>query len=351
MKIIFDKATLWLDKKKPFVLYAKPYLNKLVGIFQNNDNLFQIEDFSETGFAFVSFDGENKYIIPENESEILKENIGLLDCLEENNIDLSFSETTKKSFETQVEKGIKAIQKNQFAKVVLSRKETIELDNFDFEMVFKKILFYYTNTFRYCFYHPKIGFWVGATPEQFLQVSENKLKTVSIAGTQMFKESQVYAWQIKEQEEQQIVTDFILDNLQNETSNLSFSEPYNFRAGSIVHLKTDIEADLNEASNLQNIINKMHPTPAVCGLPKEPSQKFILENENYNRTFYTGFLGELNFDLDKNNNSDLFVNLRCMNFDNNLVNIYVGCGITKDSIPENEFFETVNKSKTMKMVL
>jgi len=96
----------------------------------------------------------------------------------------------------------------------------------------------------------------------------------------------------------------------------------------------------------------LHPTPAVCGLPKKITKDFILNNEGYNREYYSGFLGEINKDfVSKENNTDLFVNLRCMQITDNKAFIYVGGGITKDSIPENEWKETVNKSMTIKKVL
>lgn len=353
MGIIFNKGKDFFDKKMPFVIYCKPNSDKLIGVFQKNDNLFEIDNFEEVGFAFVSFDGEKKYIIPRNESDVYIETINEIDYFIENEVDLNIDSNAKSTFENLVEKGVKAIQNNQFDKVVISRKEILQIENFDFEKSFNKLIFNYQNTFKYCFYHPKIGFWMGATPEQFLQSSENKIKTVSFAGTQPYSESEKYIWEEKEKKEQQFVTDFILDNLKKYSSEILFSEPYTFRAGSIVHIKTDIEATINIKNDFKNIIEKLHPTPAVCGLPKAEAMQFILDNENYNRTFYTGFLGELNIDFASfyKDKSDLFVNLRCMNIENNFANIYVGCGITKDSIPENEFVETVNKSKTMKKVI
>ena len=99
--------------------------------------------------------------------------------------------------------------------------------------------------------------------------------------------------------------------------------------------------------NLKKAIQLLHPTPAVCGLPKEIAKAFIDTYEGYNRSFYTGFLGELNRDFA----SDLFVNLRCMQIENNQAHLYMGCGITKDSNPEKEWKESVNKSMTMKRIL
>ena len=114
-----------------------------------------------------------------------------------------------------------------------------------------------------------------------------------------------------------------------------------------------IEGVINKKSNLKEVVSVLHPTPAVCGFPMQKAKKFIFENEGYDRSYYTGFLGELNIKGDYINKpkSDLFVNLRCMQVVKNMAHIYVGCGITKDSIPEKEFLETVNKSMTMKIIL
>ena len=91
----------------------------------------------------------------------------------------------------------------------------------------------------------------------------------------------------------------------------------------------------------------MHPTPAVCGLPKEAAKFFILQNEKYDRTYYSGFLGEINDDFD----TELFVNLRCAKIEKNVAQIYVGGGITKESNPEKEWLETHLKTNTIKSIL
>ncbi|NJM80882.1 MAG: hypothetical protein HC854_17015 [Flavobacterium sp.] len=96
-----------------------------------------------------------------------------------------------------------------------------------------------------------------------------------------------------------------------------------------------------------NLLNTLHPTPAVCGLPKDKALQYILENENYDRKFYTGFLGEFN----TKDTSNLFVNLRCMEIDTTTVNLYVGCGITSGSDPKKEYIETQNKLGTMLKIL
>jgi isochorismate synthase len=63
---------------------------------------------------------------------------------------------------------------------------------------------------------------------------------------------------------------------------------------------------LNKKSTLKTLIRALHPTPAVCGLPRGYAKKFILENEQYDRSFYTGFLGELNIKSDKKKSDKFF---------------------------------------------
>ena len=175
---------------------------------------------------------------------------------------------------------------------------------------------------------------------------------MAVAGTQLFEGTTNVIWQKKEIEEQQLVTDFIVKELKNKVSNLSLSNPYTMKAGKVLHLKTTIEGDWNGTTNLKDLLHILHPTPAVCGLPKVAAKKFILENENYNREFYSGFLGELNKNFSTNEKStNLYVNLRCMKIENNQAHLFVGGGITKDSIPEKEWEETEFKSETMKNIL
>lgn len=352
MSFLFQKVKEQFKNKLPFVCYCKPGSDKIIALFQKDEALHDLGN-QKSGFAFVSFDNQKRYLIPEENSDIYFETISNSDFIFENNFKSETNLEDKVKFENLVKKGINSIQNGAFEKVVLSRKETTQVDYFDIELVFKKLLFNYKSAFKYCFYHPKIGFWMGATPEQLLKIDENLIKTVSLAGTQLNTGLELIKWQDKEISEQQIVTDFIVNNLKSFSENVTYSKPYNQQAGNLVHLKTDIQAEVEDRNSISNIIDSLHPTPAVCGFPKEVAKQFILENEGYNREFYAGFLGEWNKDFQtfKEEQTDLFVNLRCMKIENKEVNLYIGCGITKDSNPEKEFIETQNKSLTIKSVL
>jgi len=347
------------NKKLPFVAYRKPNQKDVSGIFQLTDKLHVTTTFSEDGFVFSPFDTkENTILFPLKDAVFLEEKLEIFSSSSSTidlNPQLNTTRNQEKEFhEKLVEKGIEAIKRNQFKKVVFSRKEEVALSNFDIVEVFTKLLQNYENAFVYVWFHPKVGLWLGATPETLLKVRGNSFETMALAGTQPNLGTTDVIWKQKELEEQQFVTDYIVENLTNIGAEPFTSDIETVQAGSLLHLKTVITGKLQTNSiDIKDVISKLHPTPAVCGLPKEKAKKFILENEKYNRAFYTGFLGELNISHQKSdvNSSALYVNLRCMAIDNNVATLFIGGGITKDSNPEKEWDETVGKSAIMKKVL
>ena len=353
MEDLFTKTKNQLQQNLPFVLYCKPNSDHIIGLFQKNNVLYLVENFEEKGFVFAPFDGNIIPIIPQNQSDVYVEKKIENDFYFSNTNDFITDEVSQIAFEGLVEKAISAIRLNAFQKVVVSRKETIKTNSLNAETVFKKLIALYPSAFNYCFFHPKIGMWMGATPEQLLKVNEDQIATVALAGTQILGDLEAVVWQEKEKNEQQLVTDFIASQLADFVYNVNISKPYSAQAGNLWHIKTDISARLLSKYNLTQVLQALHPTPAVGGLPKASAKAFILKNEVQEREYYSGFLGEININLAtfKTETSDLFVNLRCMKILDNSVELFVGCGVTKDSIPKNEYAETVNKSFTMKKVL
>jgi isochorismate synthase len=361
------------QNQHPFVIYRKPNETKVSGLLQNNDDLVFTEDFTEKGFVFSPFDDSEKAVLlPLNTSDklVLKNDINNDFVIPakagiQNNTSLAL----KKEFHINlVEKGVNAIKNNEFKKVVLSRCESVSLSENNPIQIFQRLLSTYKSAFVYCWYHPKVGLWLGATPETLIKIEGNRFSIMALAGTQDYKGTLDVVWQNKEQQEQQLVTDFIVDNLKPSVETFKVSNTETVKAGNLLHLKTMVSAQLKSNTKLKSIIKGLHPTPAVCGLPKEEAKEFILKHENYNREFYTGFLGELNFDTtvaprtSKRNienraytitkkSTQLYVNLRCMQIKNKQALIYVGGGITKSSNAESEWQETVSKSLVIKNVL
>ena len=347
----FEKLKLQFDNNLPFVIYSKPNENTVKVFLQDDDQLYLADDFSESGFVFSPFSGNQNIVIPSDQSEVLEVEWTFTSVDQLVEVKREEDSNSKFEFENLVAKGIAAINNALFEKVVLSRVESVSKLDFDFIAVFQRLLNSYPTAFRYCWFHPKVGFWMGASPEQLLRLTDNTLSTMALAGTQLYQSSESVVWEDKEKQEQRIVTDYIVNNLNPHSSKIVLSDPHTSKAGNLLHIQTDINATLNANAKLKDIIHALHPTPAVCGFPREIAKQFILDNEGYDRTFYSGFLGELNLKSGKGKATSLFVNLRCLQIKSDVVHLYMGCGITKDSIPENEYQETVNKSATMKRVL
>lgn len=353
MTDLFQKIKAQLGSGLPFAVYSKPGSTMVTGVFQTNYKNNYLTDFSQQGFVFAPFDGDKYVFIPNEDSDVISVEMKANGFAPAEPAPASINSKAKIAFEGLVSDCVTAIKTGKFEKLVASRSEKAPLSNTDITAVFENLLYTYPNAFKYCFYHPQTGLWMGATPEQLLKAQNKTIHTVALAGTQLYKEGEAAVWENKEKQEQQFVTDFILSELKPYSTDIRTTEPYTFRAGNLVHIKTDISAELKNIQSLKDVIQTLHPTPAVCGLPKGNAKEFLLQHEGYNREYYSGFLGEINrdFTTGKHAQTDLFVNLRCMKIDGAEAQLFIGCGITKDSNPEKEFLETVNKSMTMRRVL
>jgi isochorismate synthase len=122
-----------------------------------------------------------------------------------------------------------------------------------------------------------------------------------------------------------------------------------------MHLRTDIIIDtiaINFSQLATVMLDLLHPTSAVCGMPKVPATEFILKNEGYDRDFFSGFLGPVNIQSSEGQiESHIFVNLRTMKIEKNIATLYAGCGITADSNAEKEWNETEMKTQTLGSVI
>ncbi|SDG53708.1 chorismate-binding protein [Psychroflexus sediminis] len=350
----------------PFVAYHLPEAGEVNCFFPKDSQLRYLQHYDEAGFIFSPFKIESQTIVfPEASSEVLK--FKLIDFGKESKSKFSIKENPeeKENYLKLLWEAIDQIHAERFKKIVVSRKISTAYNLQHPSELFLKLTQFYPEAFTYVWYHPKVGLWAGASPEVLAKTYRTQFKTMALAGTKPADEDR--DWTEKELDEQQMVTDEITDALKNHTENLQISERQTDKAGDLLHLRTDIRATL-ASSKLGDVLKAMHPTPAVCGLPKEKAYQFLKVNEAYDRDFYTGFFGELNMPQHNQRSSrtqnqenqayksvvrvsNLYVNLRCLSYADGTINIYVGGGITKDSVPEDEWLETVNKSRTMLKVL
>ncbi len=353
---------------KIFVTFRLPEKNSFQTIIQKKPEISFLESLdnidNESGFIFSPFH-ENKI----NKTVLIKPDIifknndfsdGFIDDFSENtnanfineNFDENIFSISKENYLKQCQKMIDEIKNGSFQKAILSRIKLVEKSsNFDSVSLFFALAEKYPDAFVYLINLPSLGTWIGASPETLINISEGKAKTIALAGTQKNSGQRLndVFWEEKEIEEQKFVSDYIR-NIFNKLNIIDYqqSKTHTLNAGNVFHLQTNFEFNSEKIQNkLGKFIKELHPTPAVCGTPKESSFNYILKNENHNREYYSGFLGPLNI----NNTTSLFVNLRCMKVLSEKLALFVGGGIIKDSIPEREWEETCHKSKTLLSVI
>ena len=200
---------------------------------------------------------------------------------------------------------------------------------------------------------PQSGVWLTATPEILLDGEPSHMRTIALAGTmrlegdQLNGEGENVSWSTKNIEEQRIVATYVAECLEHFADSFNEEGPRTVRAANLVHLRSDFTFTLPDSRHLGDLIGSLHPTPAVCGLPKRDAFQFIIRNENHPRRYYSGFMGW----LDPQGDTHLYVSLRCMNIDGANCHLYAGGGLLRDSVMEQEWLETEAKLETMRRLL
>ena len=240
----------------------------------------------------------------------------------------------------KLEKAIEIIKQNNLPKLVISRPIAKEISSINLEETYQLLCKKYPNTLCYLLISDE-EIWIGATPEILGKFNKktHEFFTMSLAGTLPVDEE----WSEKEIEEQKPVTHYISEILKKYVtlSEVKESETYNHISGNIKHLRTDFTAKI-EDNRLEELIEELHPTPAVCGIPKEFCKEKIIEIEKYNREFYAGYIK-----IETEEEIYYFVNLRCAKIYKNQVIAFAGGGITELSSPEKEWRETELKSQAI----
>ncbi|MCT4561834.1 MAG: chorismate-binding protein [Crocinitomicaceae bacterium] len=228
------------------------------------------------------------------------------------------------------------------SKAVYARVKSTPFNVDKTEELFRALESKYPKAFVYVISSRLFGTWIGATPELLLSMHGKEGYTMSLAGTKQKLQAVEHEWNQKELVEQNLVTEYIQKKL--ELMNLKEVEthgPFEMVAGPVKHLRTDFSFHSPDKKAL-DIASNLHPTPAIAGVPTKEALDMITTVEHNPRLLYTGFIGELGSE-----HSNLFVNLRCCQIQDGKAYLYVGGGYTKDSLPEDEWYETENKARTL----
>ncbi len=254
----------------------------------------------------------------------------------------SLNATVKDRYTTAFTTFVQALKERRFSKLVLARPFYC-LPRRLLGEVWLQLQEHYPQACCYLVHDGGDDIYLGATPETLADIEADVLHTMSLAGTMHKNSSGNYVWSNKNLQEQQVVTDYILQTLQPFCQAIKAQGPATHDAGPVVHLCTRIQATLRPSTKAEEVIAALHPTPAVCGVPTAEAMNFIRQHEGFDRNFYAGFIG-----FKQGSRQHYFVNLRCLHYDGAIACLYAGGGILANSQLDAEWQETEHKLQTLR---
>ncbi len=255
----------------------------------------------------------------------------------------------KKKWKNQVTQALDKISDGGLEKVVLSRKvELIFTSEISAEPVLRSLLANYPECTLFLYHIGKSSF-VGASPETLARINGKEIIVEILAGSADRGKNNGEDEEIerdilrneKNLSEHKIVVDNVRENLQKISGKIEVSEPGIKKLMNIQHLKSEIKLDLDDQMSFINVIGKIHPTPAVCGAPRDAALSFIKKTEPHQRGLYAGLIGWLNLQ----NEGEFVLAIRSALASGNKLIAYAGCGLVSGSSPDEEYKETELKLK------
>jgi menaquinone-specific isochorismate synthase len=260
------------------------------------------------------------------------------------------------SFEAWAEmlnEAIGRIRAGELQKVVLARVCELQFAApVEVESALTYLEGHYPECYRFLFEPRAHHAFYGATPELLADVQGDNLQTMGLAGSirrgKSPEEDEALASQIlndpKELLEHSLVVAAIREKLTPLTESIQAPEnPGIFRLSNIQHLFTPVQAQLKERLGILRLVEKLHPTPAMGGTPRETALDFIGNAEPVPRGWYAAPVGWLDAEM----NGEFAVAIRSAICQDRRVWLYAGAGIVGESIPQKEWDETALKFKPM----
>lgn len=246
-------------------------------------------------------------------------------------------------------------ERGELSKVVLSRTLKLELDAaLDLPALLARLAA--KNGQGYTYAVPLAGaeeVFLGATPELLVRRVGSRVVLNPLAGSaarsadreEDHNIGQALLRSTKDLQEHAIVIDEIAKVLRPLCRTLSLPDhPELLATDALWHLSTLIEGELLDPDMTSlDLAFALHPTPAVCGYPKQAAFDAIMDLEPFDRGFFAGFVGWMNASGD----GEWAVSLRCAQCSPRHATLSAGAGIVPGSVPERETAETQTKFRTM----
>ncbi|MGE5628046.1 MAG: anthranilate synthase component I [Solirubrobacterales bacterium] len=308
-------------------------------------------------------------VLPEDNEEYEKIKLKLItlkNLVEENNVVYGLKEPdhdkcqqsnfTKDKFCTLVEKAKEYIKAGDIFQVVLSQRLKFKTKSESFD-VYRRLRS--KNPSPYLFYMDFGSFQAaGSSPESLVTVKGNEVKTNPIAGTRPRGGSEEQDLKLKaellEDEKEKAEHVMLVDLGRNDIGRISefgtvkldrFLEVDFY--SHVMHIVSMVSGKLKENLTCFDALSSCLPVGTVSGAPKIRAMEIIDELEESKRGLYAGAAGYFSYNRDM----DTCIAIRTILFKDGYAYVQAGAGIVYDSVPENEYLETLNKAMAMKEVI
>lgn len=259
-------------------------------------------------------------------------------------------------YQTQVQFLVEQMQAGHLNKAVLARILELEFQqNIDISTLFQNLSRANPEGYSYAVANnpAQSGWFVGASPELLVAKQRRQVWSKPVAGTlardidpvQDQKNAQQLLNSAKDQHEHAVVIEMIADQLAPFCSRLNVpKQPSLIRTQRLWHLATHIQGELkSEDTHVLDLVERLHPTPAICGQPTQVAKDLILRLEPFNRELFAGTMGW----ADREGNGEWSVTVRCARIYQNIARLFAGAGIVAASEPHAEHAETAAKFRTV----
>ncbi len=273
------------------------------------------------------------------------------DCLSHIRIIQKSSIPTRVQWSEIVQRALLKIKAAEFDKVVLSREVVLTLSE---PVSALQLLGQWEqknrNCFSFCLQSPS-GAFLGCSPEQLFSRAHRYLNTEAIAGTVLRGSDNELDLQLEHQlkndpkllREHQMVVDFLFEQLADLSDTRLEKEPLTvLKLAKVQHLQMPMKARLKPNIDDADIMLKLHPTPAVCGSPREHSMYFINQQEAASRGWYAGAVGTIGYD-----ETEFSVAIRSLLVNDEVIHCYSGVGLVEGSEEQMEWQELNAKIETL----
>ena len=256
-------------------------------------------------------------------------------------------------FELSVAQVLEAIEAGDLQKVVLARAVDLCSEaSFEPLTALNRLRETHPASYAFSIGNARGSSFVGATPERLLKIEGRQVYTEAIAGSaprsESAREDAVFADALlkseKDQREHQFVIDLIEQSLKAHGVELfPTPSPRLIKLPTVQHLKTPVAGSVKQDTHVLDLVDALHPTPAVGGIPADRAKHWIAELEPFDRGLYAGVLGWFN----AHGSGEFVVALRSGLIQGKQARLYTGVGIVKGSVPGKEKQETDWKLATL----